>query len=89
MADHYDDNALIKTLRRCFFSPDGDESANGVYNHYIDQFSRMNETVRRGELLVIDGFLSENAEPTREFAQLFTQRRQLGDLDQKLRRAGR
>jgi hypothetical protein len=87
--DHFDDNALIGTLRKIYFAPDGDESAGAIYDSYCQQFARMDETARRGELLVIDGYLSENAAATREYAALITQRRHLGSLDATLRKAGR
>jgi len=89
MADNFDDNPLIGTLRRIYFAPDGDESANAIYDGYCRQFIKMDDTNRRADLLVIDGYLQEHSTVTREHAALIQQRRHLGDLDSTLRKAGR
>jgi hypothetical protein len=87
MADHFDDNPLITTLRRIYFG-DG-ETANEVYDAYCQQFLQMDDTNRRSDLLIIDAYLNDNAAATREYAALVQQRRHLGDIDVKLRKARR
>jgi hypothetical protein len=89
MADHFDDNPLIATLRRIYFAPDGDEGANAIWGAYAQEFAKMDDTNRRSDLLTIDAYLNENAAATRETAALFQQRRHLGDIDATLRKARR
>jgi len=86
MKDHYDDSPVIAHLRRAYF---GDESGEQIWDQYRRAFSLQGPVERRSDIFQIDAYLGENAAPTRETAALISMRRQLADVDDLLRKAGR
>jgi hypothetical protein len=56
---------------------------------YLDRFSAHPPEGRAVEMSCYDKLMEAQHRPTRETAEYITKRRQLGDLDDLLRRAGR
>jgi hypothetical protein len=88
MSDNFDDGPVIATLRRAYFGT-ADATPDQIWSDYRTVFSAMSPEHRRGDLLTIDNHLATELKPTRETAAMISQRRQLGDIDDLLRRSGR
>jgi hypothetical protein len=86
MRDHYDDSPVVARLRRAYFA---DESGDEIWQTYQRAFALQGPVERRSDINQIDNYIGEDAPLSREMADLFAKRRQLVDLDELLRKAGR
>jgi len=79
------DNALTDAMSK-YTAFDGDEA----WDQYREKFVRMSAEQRRAELLICDQWVDGHcATPTRESADIWNRRRDLGRWHETLMKAGR
>jgi hypothetical protein len=85
---NYDDNPIIQNLRKAYWSVDEDGMA--IWDQWKrDSFLKMSPNERRQSLQIVDQYLDTQVRPTRDFAEMLTQKRELERLHLALHRAAR
>jgi hypothetical protein len=83
----YDENPLISSLRKSYWS--SDEDGQAIWETFKNDFAKKDPNSRRSDLRVVDQYLADQTSVTRDHAALMQQQRELNHIHAILWRAGR
>jgi hypothetical protein len=85
MAD-YDDNPIVENLKRY---PQYYNDPENAWSNFKSDFIKKTPEARVTDLFIVDAWIEPHSRVSRQAASLFNAKRELDDLHQAMRKAGR